>query len=80
MTAASVGTLLLALLFLCAACASPEESRSRALEFCEREYLKTAVVLNPIYRPSKEEVERGLDAFMRECMKNQGYSDWPKSN
>ena len=44
-----------------------------AHDFCLLKWADTAVRLNPVYRPTPEEVKRGQDAFMGECMANQGY-------
>ncbi len=61
-----------AFLFL-AACGSSEESRAKAEEWCRGKAVQAAAQRIPVYRPSAEEIERGHQAFMRECMKNQGY-------
>jgi len=56
-----------------AACGSREEDRARAEDFCSRKAVQVGVPLARVYQPSREEASRGYDAFMRECMKNQGY-------
>lgn len=56
-----------------AACGSSEESRARAEEWCRGKAVEAAAQRIPVYGPSAEEIERGHQAFMRECMRNQGY-------
>lgn len=55
------------------ACGPSEESRARAEEWCTRKAIQAAADKIPLYSPSQDEIIRGHQAFMRECMKNQGY-------
>lgn len=64
--------ILVAFLFF-AACGSSEESRARAEEWCRGKAVEAAAQRIPVFRPSADEIERGHQAFMRECMRNQGY-------
>jgi hypothetical protein len=61
------------LCLLLTACQSEEQRRTRAHDWCLQKWADTAVRLNPVYRPTPEEVKRGQDAFMRQCIANQGY-------
>jgi hypothetical protein len=48
-------------------------SRSDVEAWCEKRADETAAKLSPVYRPSAAEADRGRAAFVRECVKNQGY-------
>jgi hypothetical protein len=52
---------------------SQASGEERAEAWCSRKAAEKATELAPRYQPSGEEMARGHVAFMRECMKNQGY-------
>ena len=49
------------------------DGRAGAEEWCNKKAVEIGGPLARAHQPSSEQASAGYDAFMRECMKNQGY-------
>ena len=50
-----------------------DSARKATEEWCERKAIEAVVPRILIYKPTDDEVLRGHETFMRECMKKQGH-------